>query len=54
MFYVFLESMVLTNNYGGWKIQLEKTSENDLKIIHYNIPPNGEEYVGIEIEYSKI
>jgi hypothetical protein len=38
----------------GWRTTLEMRKKNNLVITHYNITPQGEESVGVEIDYRRV
>jgi len=38
----------------GWRTTFEQPSADALVIAHFNIPPGGDEYIGVETSYARI
>jgi hypothetical protein len=38
----------------GWRTTFARPSPDELVISHFNIPPGGEEYLGVETRYSRV
>lgn len=38
----------------GWRTEIDLRNKNRLVIRHYNIPPGGEEYLGVEFDYRRV
>ena len=41
------------NDVWGWKTTLELKENDQFLIQHYNITPEGQEYLGVEIKYTR-
>ena len=42
------------NDVWGWKTILELKGSENLVIQHFNITPDGQEYLGVNIDYKKV
>jgi hypothetical protein len=38
----------------GWRTTFAQPSDDDLVISHFNIPPGGDEYLGVETRYRRV
>jgi len=38
----------------GWRTTFARPSVDELVISHYNVPPAGDEYLGVETRYERV
>ena len=38
----------------GWRTMYAQPSPDELVISHFNIPPEGNEYLGVETRYTRV